>query len=142
MSLYHLHRWYLMVDVLMLADLWTWLCQTIENSFSVHPANFLTGNGMAFRAAIQMGREDIEQLADHQQQLLFRKLLRGGYVGLTRRYASANNVELPNYDRDRDDTFIISLDWNSLYPTLLEKNCQLETSRRTPIHTSFRKMWS
>ena len=40
MSLYHLHRWYLMVDVLMLADLWTWLCQTIENSFSVHPANF------------------------------------------------------------------------------------------------------
>ena len=32
MSLYHLHRWYLLSDVAMLADLWVWLCETITGT--------------------------------------------------------------------------------------------------------------
>ena len=71
MSLYHLHRWYLLSDVAMLADLWAWLCETITNTMEVHPANFLTGNGMAFKAALQLGRTNIDLLSDHQQNLLF-----------------------------------------------------------------------
>merc|ERR1712074_514534 len=105
----------------MLADLWVWLCETITETMEVHPDNFLTGNGMAFKAALQLGRRNIDLLSDHHQNLLFRKLLRGGYVGLTRRYALANNIEISNYDSNKDDTFIMSVDWNSLYPTLLAK---------------------
>ena len=90
----------------------------------VHPANFLTGNAMAFQAAVQLGKTNIQLLTDHRHNHLLRKLLRGGYVGLTRRYAKANNIELPNYEPNKDDTFIMSLDWNSLYPTLLARKCQ------------------
>ena len=77
MSLYHLHRWYLLADVMLLADLWTWLWETIQTSLTVHPANYLTGNGMAFAAALKMGKTNVELLTDHQHNLLFRKLLRG-----------------------------------------------------------------
>merc|ERR1712055_1212874 len=122
MNLKVLHSWYLHADVLLLADIWTWLGDLMKKDFNVHPGSFITGSGMTYRAALTKGQTHLELLTDHAQYLSFSNLLRGGFVSLTRRYAKANNIELPNYDPQKPESFIISLDWNSLYPWLLTKN--------------------
>merc|ERR1739842_49560 len=122
MNLKVLHSWYLHADVLLLADIWTWLGDLMKKDFNVHPGSFITGSGMGYEAAPAKGQTHLELLSDHAHYLSFSNLLKGGFVSLTRRYAKANNVECDNYNPQKPESFIISLDWNSLYPWLLTKN--------------------
>ena len=123
MSLKVLHSFYLLTDISLLADVWIFYCNLIKSDFNVHPANSLTGPGLAYKAALRMGKTDLEQLHCHSQFLDFESSLRGGFVSVTKRHVVCNNIELgEKYDRDKKYVFLIFIDWNSLYSQLLSMN--------------------
>ena len=122
MSLKIFHLYYLSLDCHLLADLWVWYSKVIMEHFGVSTGAFVTGNSLTYAAALKKSATNLGLLTKHEHYVLFKKLLRGGFVSLTRRYAKANNIELPDYNPQMHDTWIINVDWNSLYPSILVKN--------------------
>ena len=127
MSLKVLHSYYLLSDITFLADVWVYYCKRIKADFDIHPSNCITGPGLAYKAALYMGKRDLEQLSCHAQFLDFESSLRGGFVTVTKRHVICNNIELGDkYDPSKKDVFMVFIDWNSLYSYLLKLNLPYE----------------
>ena len=45
----------------------------------------------------------------------FESMVRGGFSGISKRFAQASNKYMKNYDPEKEDVFIIPLDANNLY---------------------------
>ena len=48
-------------------------------------------------------------------QMMFEAMVRGGFSGISKRFAQASNKYMKNYDPEKEDVFIIPLDANNLY---------------------------
>ena len=121
-NLKDLHDIYLMLDVCLLADIWCWFTNVMVEDFSLNPANFLTGPSMVFKAALKIGKTDIELLDNADFYESFEGMLRGGYVNVNSRKISCNNVDMGSeYDPTKNDIFFFFIDFNALYAEQLCK---------------------
>ena len=119
-SLLDLHEYYLMSDVCLLGDIWVGFCQMIMGDFNLHPGNFLTGPSLVYKAALKMGKTNIDLLDNHDMYQDFESMLRGGLVCLTKRLVKTNNVDMKEkYLKLLQDVFFCMLDYNALYAYML-----------------------
>ena len=114
-SLREYHDFYLLCDVLLLADVFETFRNTCMENYALDPAHFYTAPGLSWQAALKMSNITMDLLTDIDQHLFFEDGIRGGISIVTHRYAKANHPDIPDYDDTKPIEHLICWDANNLY---------------------------
>ena len=110
------HDVYLMMDTLLLADVFESYRATAFKKYGLDPVHYFTTPGFAWDVLLKMTRKELELFTDYDMHLFIEKGMRGGIstVG-EKRHAKANNPYLKNYDKAQRTSYIMYLDENNEY---------------------------
>lgn len=106
---------YLKTDVLLLADVIENFRDLTMKYYGLDAAGFYTTPGLSLAAAFLKTKARIELFTDIEYYLFIIKSLRGGNTQSIHRYAEANNKFLPDFDINQPISYLLYLDFNSLY---------------------------
>ena len=109
------HDLYLKTDVLLLADVMESFRKLCEKHYHLDPAHYFTTPGLAWDAMLKMTEVKLELLDDVDQLLMVEKGIRGGNSNVFKRFATANNKFMKNFDEKQTSRFLVYLDANNLY---------------------------
>ena len=109
------HDLYLLSDVLLLTDVFENFRHVCLNAYNLDPCHFYTSPGLAWQACLKMTDVELERLTDPDMYLFIEEGLRGGISTISKRYSKANNPYIPNYDSDKETSYVMYLDANNLY---------------------------
>ena len=109
------HDLYLKTDVLILADVFENFRENCLKYYRLDPAHYYTSPGLAWDAMLKMTKIELELITDIDMQLFIEKGLRGGISYIAHRHAKANNKYLPDYNPEKEDSYLMYLDANNLY---------------------------
>ena len=109
------HDLYLKTDVLLLADVMESFRKLCEKHYELDPAHYFTTPGLAWDAMLKMTNVKLELLDDVDQLLMVEKGIRGGNSNVFKRFATANNKFMKNFDEKQTSRFLVYLDANNLY---------------------------
>ena len=80
------------------------------------PAWYFNAPGLAWDAALQITKIQLELLSDPDMQLMIESGIRGGIATISHRHAKANNEYMgAEFDPAKESKFISYLDANNLY---------------------------
>ena len=79
------------------------------------PAHYYSSPGLSWYALLKKTGVELELLTDYDQNLFIEKGLRGGITMVSKRYARANNPQVPGFDQSKPKSHILYLDANNLY---------------------------
>jgi hypothetical protein len=82
---------YIIVDVLLLADVMESFRDVALQNYKLDPAWYFTTPGFAWDAMLQMTKQSLELLTDYNKVLFIEKGIRGGLPQCSNTYAKANN---------------------------------------------------
>ena len=71
--------------------------------------------GLAWDACLKETKQNLQLLKDYDMLMMFEKVIRGGISHISKRYASANNKYMKDFDETKPSSFIQYLDANNLY---------------------------
>ena len=109
------HDLYLRTDVLLLSDVLGNLLHTCLNQYGLDPSNCYTSPGLSWDPLLKHTGVELELLTDIDMHLFFEKGLRCGISMASKRFAKANNPEVPDFDPSKLKTWIQYYDANNLY---------------------------
>ena len=109
------HDLYLKTDVLLLADVFENLRKTCLKHYKLDPCHYYTAPGLAWDACLKETKEELQLLKDYDMLMMFEQGIRGGISHISKRYASANNKYMKDFDESKPSTLIQYLDANNLY---------------------------
>lgn len=109
------HNFYLMTDVLLLADVFENFRDVCLQNYGLDPLHYITLPSLAWDACLKITNVKLELIKDPDMYIMFEKGIRGGYSGIGRRFFKANNLLCEDYDANNPTTFIIYVDCNNLY---------------------------
>ena len=109
------HDLYLKSDVLLLADVFENFRATCLKHYNLDPAHYFTSPGLAWDACLKETGQELELLHDYDMLMMFERGIRGGITHISKRYATANNKYMKDYNPDEPSKFIQYLDANNLY---------------------------
>ena len=114
-SLKDYHNFYLLCDVLLLADVFEAFRTMCKSHYDLDPAAFFTAPGLAWQAALKMTKVKLELLTDIEKHLFIEAGIRGGVSVITHRYAKSNIPGEDDYDDTKPTEYLIYWDANNLY---------------------------
>ena len=114
-SLREYHDFYLVCDVLLLADVFEAFRDTCKKNYDLDPAHFYTAPGLSWQAALKMTGVKLELLTDIDQHLFIEAGIRGGVSTISHRYAKSNIPGEEGYDDSQPIEHLIYWDANNLY---------------------------
>ena len=114
-SLREYHDFYLLCDVLLLADVFETFRDTCMKHYDLDPAHFYTAPGLSWQAALKMTDVRLELLTDIDQHLFIESGIRGVVSTICHRYAQSNVPGEVNYDESKPIEHLIYWDANNLY---------------------------
>ena len=110
------HDLYLKTDVLLHADVFENFRDVCQENYGLDPAWYYTAQGLAWDAALEVTKVELELLADPDMLLMIEKGIRGGVSMISTRYGEANNPYMgDSYDPNQPTKYISYLDANNLY---------------------------
>ncbi|XP_057294527.1 uncharacterized protein LOC130623038 [Hydractinia symbiolongicarpus] len=110
------HDAYLVVDVLLLTDIFQNFRGVCQNQYKLDPAHFYSAPGLAWKAALKYTGVKLELLTDPDMHLMVERGIRGGITQSVHRYAKANNKYMGDqYDSNEESSYLQYLDANNLY---------------------------
>ena len=109
------HNFYLLTDVLLLADLFENLRDVCLQHYGLDPAHNYTFPGLSWQAALKMADLELDLLTDIDQHLFIEEGIRGGVAMISHQYARANAPGMENYNASKCNSYIMYLDANNLY---------------------------
>ena len=115
------HNLYLKTDVLLLADVFENFRKTSLQYYGIDPCNVYSAPGLAWNAMMKMTGIRLELLKDIDMHLFVETGVRGGIAMISNRYAKANNPYVSDYDRERENNYLLYLDCTNLYGTAMEQ---------------------
>ena len=83
--------------------------------YKLDPCHYYTAPGLAWDACLKETKQNLELLKDYDMLMMFERGIRGGITHISKRYASANNKYMKDFDKSKPSTFIQYLDANNLY---------------------------
>jgi len=110
---YHYH--YLLSDVLLLADVFQNLRNTIMKEHNLDCLHFVTLPSLAWTSALKFTGVELDLITDPDAYLMIENNMRGGIAAISHRHASANNPLVEGYDPTKPTSYITYLDANNLY---------------------------
>ena len=109
------HNIYLISDVLLLADIWDNFRSVRYKIYGSDCCYYYTAPSLSWDAMLKITKIELELLTDIEKYLFVESGIRGGISQISHRYAEANNEYLKNYDKNKEDSYIVYLDANNLY---------------------------
>ena len=109
------HNLYLKSDVLLLADVWESFRNTCYKYYELDCVYYYTAPGFSFDAMLKKTKIELELFTDLDMYEFVESGIRGGLSQISTRHAVANHKYLSNYDKTKEDNYIIYLDANNLY---------------------------
>ena len=106
---------YLILDVLLLADVFENFRRMSLNYYELDPCHYYTLPGLSFDACLKMTKIELELLCDPEQFVFVENSIRGGVSVVSHRHATANNEFVPDYNPDDPTSWILCVDANNLY---------------------------
>ena len=91
------HKFYLLTDVLLLAEVFDNFRDLCLQHYGLDPAHNYTSPGLSWQAALKMVDVELDLLTDIDQHLFIEEGIRGGVVMISHRYARANAPGMENY---------------------------------------------
>lgn len=117
------HDLYLKTDILILGDAFENLRETSLRDHGLDPVHYITGPQLFFDAMLKKFGRGLELLTEKDREIyeLFEKGIVGGISMIRHRYSKANNryMDVKLYDPEKKDIYILYIDANSLYPTVM-----------------------
>ena len=83
--------------------------------YGLDAAQYLTLPSFSWDALLKLTNVKLELISDPQMFLFFENNIRGGVSVCSHRYAKANNVHVPDFDPNKDTSYLVYLDANNLY---------------------------
>ena len=114
-TLWNYHDLYLIMDVLLLADVLKVFQSMCLNSYNIDPLHSYTASGFAWQAALRMTGVELDLLSDKEMFKFFEDAKRGGVSVISQRYAKANIPGREDYDSSQPSSFLLYVDMNNLY---------------------------
>jgi len=106
---------YMVTDVLLLTDVFEAFIDMCLKYYELDPCHYFTSPGMFWDAMLLKTGAILELPKDVDIMLNFEESKRGGISMISNRYAKANNPYLSDYDKTKEDSYIIYVDANNLY---------------------------
>ena len=109
------HNFYLLTDVLLLADVFKNFRDMCLQHYALDPVHNYTFPGLSWQAALKMTDMELDILTDIDQHLFIQEGIREGVAMISHRYARANAPSMENYNASICNSYIMYLDANNLY---------------------------
>ena len=111
------HNAYLLLDTVLLADVFEEFRKLGLSTYGLDPAHYLTAPGYAWDACLKLTGVKLDLITDPELYLAVENGIRGGISTINTRYAKANNpyMESGEYDPTEPHSYIALLDANNLY---------------------------
>ena len=109
------HDLYRKTDVLLLADVFENFRKTCRKHYKLDPCHYYTAPGLSWDACLKETKQNLQLLKDYDMLMMFEQEIRGGISHISKRYATANNKYMKNFDETKPSTFIQYLDANNFY---------------------------
>ena len=118
------HDLYLKTDVLLVADGFENFRKTCLKHYKLDPCHYYTASGLAWDACLKETKEKLQLLKDYDMLMMLERGIRGGISHISKRYASANNMYMEDFDETKPSTFIQYFDANNLYGWAMSQKLQ------------------
>ena len=105
----------------LLADVFENFRNLCQEQYGLDPAHYFTSPGFSWDALLKKTGVELELFADLEMHLLVERGMRGGISMVSKRYAKANNPQVPDYDPSEPNKYILYLDENNLYGWAMSK---------------------
>ena len=115
------HDLYVKTDVALLADVFENFRNLCLEQYGLDPAHYFTSPGLSWDALLKKTGVNLELFTDLEMHLFAERGIRGGISMISKRYAKANNLLVPDYDASKPNNYIIYLDANDLYGWAMSK---------------------
>lgn len=109
------HDLYLKIDVYGLRDVFEYYRDLSITNHGLDPCHFLGLPAYTWEAGLKFTGVELDQLTDNNMLLMFEKMKRGGISTISKRYLKANNHYLPDFNKDKEKSFLLQVDANNLY---------------------------
>lgn len=107
---------YLKVDVILLSDVFENFRNLCISTYNLDPCQFFTLPGLSFLSMLKFTKVELELLTDITMVHFLQKNIRGGFSGVIKRFAEANNPYIPSrYNKSEPTKYIMYWDANNLY---------------------------
>ena len=116
------HLFYLMTDVMLLADVFEGFRDMFMSAFKLDPAYYVGLPSAVWDAFLKKSGVELQLITDDEQFTFVERAKRGGISMISNRYAHANNKHMKAYDSTQPSSYILYEDANSLYPTVMTKS--------------------
>ena len=109
------HNLFVKLDSYLLADCFENFRNECLENYQVDPCYFVSTPALALDACLKFTKVEIKLLTDFDVMLMKEEGIRGGITQAIRKYASANNKYMKNYDSRKLSSFLMYPDANNLY---------------------------
>ena len=130
------HDLYLKSEVLLLADVFENFRKTCLKHYKLDPCHYYTVPGLAWDACLKETKEELQLLKDYYMLIMFEQGIRGRISHILKRYASANNKYMKDFDESKHSTFIQYLDANNLYGWAMSQKLPTHGFKRIDVDKS------
>ncbi|CAG9794210.1 unnamed protein product [Diatraea saccharalis] len=127
----------LKANILFLADVIEYLRNLCISNYELDPAHYYSIAGFSWNAMLKSTNINLELITDLEMLLFIKKAIRGGYMQCSKRHVVANNKYLQNYDKSKQDVYIMFYDANNLYGHAMCLYLPYGGFKWQPIHPNF-----
>ena len=106
---------YLKTDVCLLADVFENFRNTCLTYYKLDPTHYFSSPGLAWDAMLKMTNVQLDLITDIDMENMVQMGMRGGVSTINHRHEKANNKYMKNYEKDKEESYIMYLDANNLY---------------------------
>ena len=114
-NLWNYHDLYLIMDVLLLADVLKVFQSMCSKNYDIDPLHSYAASGFAWQAALKMTGVELDLINDKEMFKFFEDAKRGGVSVISQRYTKANIPGKEGYDPKQPISFLLYVDMNNLY---------------------------
>lgn len=109
------HDLYVPRNTLLPTDVFESFCNKCIEIYEPHSEPFLSPPRLPWQTFLKKTEVELEFLMDIGQLLMVEKALRGGMCETIHWYAKVNNMHMKDYDANKDSSYLIYWNMNSLY---------------------------
>ena len=110
------HDIYLICDVLLLSDVMEKFRATSMQFFNLDPLHHCSLPSFGWQCMLKQTKVKLDYVYDVNMHLMLEDGIRGGVSSVMKRYAKANNPYVFGHDATKENSYIVYIDKNSLYP--------------------------